>query len=179
MKAIRIKEVAAKVGLGQSTLYRMMADGTFPKPFHFVPGRIAWVESDIDEWLAGRVRGGISEADATHATEEPPAAAGQRILSVTDGAREAAPRSLDLIERNDIEALARRIAAWLSPHALWDLAEVAAYLHCSVHYTREAIILQDDFPRRIRIPSGGGASERVRGLWRSKEVIAWAESHAE
>ncbi|PVX84309.1 helix-turn-helix transcriptional regulator [Paraburkholderia unamae] len=54
MKAIRIKEVAAKVGLGQSTLYRMIADGRFPKPFELVPGRTAWIESDIDDWLAER-----------------------------------------------------------------------------------------------------------------------------
>lgn len=54
MRAIRIKEVAAKVGLGQSTLYRMIADGRFPKPFELVPGRTAWIESDIDDWLAER-----------------------------------------------------------------------------------------------------------------------------
>lgn len=54
MNAIRIKQVAAKVGLGQSTLYRMIAEGRFPKPFELVPGRIAWIESDIDDWLAER-----------------------------------------------------------------------------------------------------------------------------
>lgn len=54
MNAIRIKQVAVKVGLGQSTLYRMIAEGRFPKPFEIVPGRNAWIESDIDEWLAER-----------------------------------------------------------------------------------------------------------------------------
>ncbi|MEX3687933.1 AlpA family phage regulatory protein [Paraburkholderia sp. BR14263] len=97
MKAIRIREVAAKVGLGQPTLYRTMADGRFPKSFELVPGRTAWIESDIDDWLAGKVDGGIPAADTTHAAKTPPAAAQLR----------------NLIERHDIEAPARRIAARL------------------------------------------------------------------
>lgn len=68
MRAIKIKEVAAKVGLGQSTLYRMIADGRFPKPFELVPGRTAWIESDIDDWLAERA----GRKDAT--AQEPKAA---------------------------------------------------------------------------------------------------------
>ncbi|OJA71098.1 transcriptional regulator [Burkholderia ubonensis] len=52
MKALRMKDVTVKVGLGQSTLYRMIAAGTFPKPFELVPGRTAWLEEDIDAWLA-------------------------------------------------------------------------------------------------------------------------------
>ncbi|KUZ70789.1 transcriptional regulator [Burkholderia ubonensis] len=52
MKALRMKDVAVKVGLGQSTLYRMIAAGTFPKPFELVPGRTAWLEEDVDAWLA-------------------------------------------------------------------------------------------------------------------------------
>ncbi|WP_257818550.1 AlpA family transcriptional regulator [Burkholderia glumae] len=31
MKALRIKDVAAKIGLGQSTIYRLVAQGAFPK----------------------------------------------------------------------------------------------------------------------------------------------------
>ncbi|MGN6260933.1 MAG: helix-turn-helix transcriptional regulator [Ralstonia sp.] len=52
MKAINIKQVAEKVSLGQSTIYRMIADGEFPKPFPLSPGRTAWLEEDIDRWLA-------------------------------------------------------------------------------------------------------------------------------
>jgi len=54
MNAIRIKQVAAKVGLGQSTLYRMIAEGRFPEPFEIIPGCKGWIESDIDDWLAER-----------------------------------------------------------------------------------------------------------------------------
>lgn len=52
MNAIRIKQVAKKIGLGESTIYRMIADGRFPRPFEIAPKRNAWIEEDIDEWLA-------------------------------------------------------------------------------------------------------------------------------
>ncbi|KVP59303.1 transcriptional regulator [Burkholderia ubonensis] len=54
MKALRMKDLVVKVGLGQSTIYRMIADGEFPKPFEIMPKRNAWLESDIDAWLAQR-----------------------------------------------------------------------------------------------------------------------------
>ncbi len=52
MKAIKIKQVAEKVSLGQSTIYRMIAKGEFPKPFSLGANRSAWLEEDIDRWLA-------------------------------------------------------------------------------------------------------------------------------
>lgn len=52
MKAIRIKDVIQKVSLGQSTIYAHIAKGEFPKPFELTPGRVAWLEEDIDAWLA-------------------------------------------------------------------------------------------------------------------------------
>lgn len=69
MRAIRIKEVAEKVALGQSTLYRMIAEGKFPKPFELVPGRTAWLEEDIDAWLAERAgRKPAAAAESSDAT---------------------------------------------------------------------------------------------------------------
>lgn len=52
MKAINIRQVAEKVSLGKSTIYRMVADGDFPKPFSLGANRTAWLEEDIDAWLA-------------------------------------------------------------------------------------------------------------------------------
>lgn len=54
MRAISIKEVIQKVSLGQSTIYAMIAKGKFPKPFELTPGRVAWVEEDIDAWLVAK-----------------------------------------------------------------------------------------------------------------------------
>lgn len=79
----------------------------------------------------------------------------------------------------ELAQLAEQIAQRLTPHALWDLAEVAAYLHRSEQHTRQWIITLDGFPHPIRLPSGKGTTERARPLWRSKDVVAWAESHVE
>lgn len=54
MRAIRIKEVVQKISLSQSTIYAMIAKGAFPKPFELTPGRVAWIEEDVDDWLATR-----------------------------------------------------------------------------------------------------------------------------
>lgn len=54
MKAISIKQVSEKVSLGQSTIYRMIAKGEFPKPFSLGGNRRAWLEADVDKWLAER-----------------------------------------------------------------------------------------------------------------------------
>lgn len=62
MNAIRIKQVALKVGLGQSTIYRMIAEGRFPKPFEIASKRNAWIESDIDDWLAEKAGKKLSSA---------------------------------------------------------------------------------------------------------------------
>ena len=52
MRASRIKDVIQKVSLSQSTIYAMIAKGCFPKPFELTAGRVAWLEEDIDAWLA-------------------------------------------------------------------------------------------------------------------------------
>lgn len=65
MKALKIKDVVEKVSLGQSTIYKMVSLGTFPKPFQIAPNRVAWVESEIEDWLAERAsqRTGVQDAD--------------------------------------------------------------------------------------------------------------------
>lgn len=52
MNAITIDQLTKKVSLGRSTIYRLIAEGKFPKPFQLVPNRNAWIESDIDAWLS-------------------------------------------------------------------------------------------------------------------------------
>lgn len=52
MNAITIDQLTKKVSLGRSTIYRLISEGRFPKPFQLVPNRNAWIEEDIDKWLA-------------------------------------------------------------------------------------------------------------------------------
>lgn len=56
-RLIRRKEVEAKTGLGASSIYAEMGKGKFPKPIHISERRVAWIESDIDGWIAERIAG--------------------------------------------------------------------------------------------------------------------------
>lgn len=55
-RLIRLKEVQHRVGLSRSTIYRFMAEGTFPKPVHLGQRSVGWIEHEIDDWLRSRSR---------------------------------------------------------------------------------------------------------------------------
>ncbi|CAB3786499.1 helix-turn-helix transcriptional regulator [Paraburkholderia fynbosensis] len=54
VRLIRLREVRMRVGLGASTVYRYLAAGKFPRPVKIGGGRVAWLESEIDAWIASR-----------------------------------------------------------------------------------------------------------------------------
>ena len=41
-------------GLGRSTIYRWVADGSFPPPVRLGPRAVAWRWSDLDQWTQSR-----------------------------------------------------------------------------------------------------------------------------
>jgi prophage regulatory protein len=47
--------VKARTGLSRSTLYAYMRDGRFPQPVAISERCVAWVEGEIDAWIAGRI----------------------------------------------------------------------------------------------------------------------------
>ena len=65
-RLIRRKEVQAKTGLGASSIYALMKTGEFPQCLNLSERRVAWIESDIDAWIAERV----ANHRATNATLE-------------------------------------------------------------------------------------------------------------
>lgn len=48
---LRLNAVLAQTGLCRSTLYRKMADGTFPRSTRLSTRCIGWHASAIDEWM--------------------------------------------------------------------------------------------------------------------------------
>ena len=54
-RLIRRKEVQAKTGLGASSIYAMMKQGKFPKAITLSERRVAWLESDVDQWITDRI----------------------------------------------------------------------------------------------------------------------------
>lgn len=54
-RLIRLPEVQHRVGLGRSTIYRWMAEGKFPKPVQMGGYAVAWVEADVEAWIANKL----------------------------------------------------------------------------------------------------------------------------
>ena len=53
---LRRKQVEARTGLSRSTIYQYVKDGAFPKPVPLGPRAVGWLESEVSEWIAGRVK---------------------------------------------------------------------------------------------------------------------------
>lgn len=51
-KIIRLKTVLLRTGLSRSTLYRKIADGTFPRQLPISINGAGWHESAVDRWIA-------------------------------------------------------------------------------------------------------------------------------
>ena len=54
-RLIRRSEVVARVGLCKASIYNRMRAGEFPKPIPIGGGRVAWLESDIDDWITEKL----------------------------------------------------------------------------------------------------------------------------
>lgn len=52
---VRLNEVKARTGLSRSTLYAYVRDGRFPAPIAISKRCVAWVEGEIDGWIADRI----------------------------------------------------------------------------------------------------------------------------
>ena len=51
-RIVRMKTVLARTGLSRSTIYRKIAEGTFPAQVRISVNGAGWHESDIDRWIA-------------------------------------------------------------------------------------------------------------------------------
>ena len=56
------KQVEERLNLSRSTLYALLARGQFPKPIHLTTKKVAWMESDIEQWILERKAKSESEA---------------------------------------------------------------------------------------------------------------------
>lgn len=52
---IRLEQVKARTGLSRSTLYAYVREGRFPAPVAISERCVAWVEGEIDGWIAERI----------------------------------------------------------------------------------------------------------------------------
>ncbi|MDE2012627.1 MAG: AlpA family phage regulatory protein [Alphaproteobacteria bacterium] len=51
-RIVRLKTVLYRTGLSRATIYRKIAEGTFPTQVKISINGAGWRESDIDRWIA-------------------------------------------------------------------------------------------------------------------------------
>ncbi len=56
-KLIDIDVVKERTTLSRSTIYRLRKEGKFPNPIRLTENRVAWLETDIDQWIEDRLNG--------------------------------------------------------------------------------------------------------------------------
>ena len=59
-RILRLKPVIERTGLSRSTLYRKVADGTFPRPIQLSARCIGWRETAVNAWMDNPMVYGIS-----------------------------------------------------------------------------------------------------------------------
>ncbi|EKF9975152.1 AlpA family transcriptional regulator [Vibrio cholerae] len=55
MRFLKLKEVMEKTALSRSAIYRKMNDGEFPESVSLGERAVAWVESEVQDWVIDRV----------------------------------------------------------------------------------------------------------------------------
>lgn len=53
-RLLRRPEVEARTAIGRATIYKKIADGTFPRPVKTGKRGVAWREADIAAWIISR-----------------------------------------------------------------------------------------------------------------------------
>lgn len=54
-RLITMKDVRDRTSLSKTEIYRRINAGTFPRQVHIGPARVAFVEREVDAWMAARV----------------------------------------------------------------------------------------------------------------------------
>ena len=55
-RILRRPLVQQRTGLSRSTLYQYIKDGVFPAPLPLGPRAVGWLEQDVSNWIAARVK---------------------------------------------------------------------------------------------------------------------------
>ncbi|CDH34130.1 AlpA family transcriptional regulator [Xenorhabdus bovienii] len=58
---IRLPEVQRRTGYGKAWIYKLIADNRFPKQVKIGTRSVAFIESEVDAWIAQRIAESRSE----------------------------------------------------------------------------------------------------------------------
>lgn len=85
---ISTAEVLDRVCLSKTHLYRKINAGEFPRPVPLGPQKVAFLESEIEEWMVGRLRAREEEEGAEERRERAHRAESRRAIHKAGGGRE-------------------------------------------------------------------------------------------
>ena len=63
IRIVRLPAVQARTGLGRSTIYVRLAEGSFPRPVQLGARAVGWIEEVVDEWIRQRIALSRGEAE--------------------------------------------------------------------------------------------------------------------
>ena len=55
IRMLRLSQVATVTGLSKTKIYQLQIQGDFPMRVQLSPRRVAWVEAEVQAWLAARI----------------------------------------------------------------------------------------------------------------------------
>lgn len=62
-RLLRLPEVKQKVGLSRTAIYRLIAEGQFPRQVCIGPRTVAWCQDDLEAWIEQRIQGAPERPD--------------------------------------------------------------------------------------------------------------------
>jgi prophage regulatory protein len=54
MALLRLPQVIGRTGRSRSRIYADLRTGDFPKPVNIGPRAVAWLDTEVEEWIAAR-----------------------------------------------------------------------------------------------------------------------------
>lgn len=54
-RLLRVDAVLDRIGIGRRTFHDLVKAGSFPSPVNPTPGTRAWLESEVESWIASKV----------------------------------------------------------------------------------------------------------------------------
>ena len=69
-KFLRLASVIDQTGLSKSSIYSQIQERTFPAQIHIGTRAVAWLESDIEEWMLSRVEARSAADKKTELNDE-------------------------------------------------------------------------------------------------------------
>ena len=60
-RLLRLPEVKEKVGLSRTAIYKLIAEGQFPRQVCIIPRTVAWCQDDLEAWIEQRIQSEVQQ----------------------------------------------------------------------------------------------------------------------